>query len=480
MADSTLMSAATVSLLVDGVPLPEAAAGSVLTVEVVERDRRPAQARVAVRPADASDVLVRTGVELTVRAGRGPELFTGTITTVERTWQRDGLATVLVVAHDVLHQLRGERGSAAYGDVTVSDVVQEVLSGRGIAHELHVQDSDRRREHVARHAESELSLLHRLAVRAGALLTVRGREVHWAVPPELGPPLVLDRDEDVHELRVVQHDEPPSDAVGSWDPATATGRSTGDGPSVGGWWLDPDEAGDLADALATETAARTETVEGTVAGNHGLRPGTRVRVRGVAGADPAGTVRSTVHRFDSRTGYVTTFRTAPPDPAPPPPDAALSLGTVVDVQDPEGRGRVRVTLDAFGAVPSSWLPVAAAGAGADRGTVVLPGLEDRVLVAGPRGDLGRGVVLGGLWGDQDPPFDHVVDGDTARYGLQLPNGMRLVLDVDAATVRLDDGAGSSLELGPDRVALRSAVDVDLEAPGRTLRLRADRIAMERA
>ena len=48
------------------------------------------------------------------------------------------------------------------------------------------------------------------------------------------------------------------------------------------------------------------------------------------------------------------------------------------------------------------------------------------------------------------------------------------------TIQLEDGGGSSLEMSPDLVRLRSAVDLEIEAPGRRVVIRSDKIDFERA
>lgn len=483
MSDAeSLLAAPPVRLQVDGGALPPSLAREVLSVEVAQCDRRPAQARIAWRWGEDLDRLLTVGTSVTVAVGTGmpaPALFDGVVTSSERSWQRDGLTVLHVVAHDRLHLLRQRRENTAFERLTASEIVERVAGEHGLEVQRHVRVAERPHRFVTQHGESDLALLHRLAVDTDALLVMRGVTLQYAVPAWIGDPVRLHARHDLHELRVVRREQTPTASVQSWDPADGAAHSTGDGTASAGWWLERDEATALAAGLAMRAEAAQLTLSGEANGDARLRPGTRVRIDGVTD-EPVGVVRSTLHRFDTRSGYVTRFDTAPADAPRAAPPAAVTLGTVVDVADPEGRGRVRVTFDVFAGGASAWLPVVSSSAGPGRGAVLLPDHGDRVVVLGPQGDLGRGLVLGGLWGSDHPPIDPIVGGRTDRFGLRLPNGMSLVFDADDATVLLDDGAGSRLVLGPEQVSLFSAVDIDIAAPGRTMTLRADRIAMERA
>jgi phage baseplate assembly protein gpV len=157
-----------------------------------------------------------------------------------------------------------------------------------------------------------------------------------------------------------------------------------------------------------------------------------------------------------------------------------ALGVVSRVDDPERLGRIRVTLPGYSDVESEWLHVLSPGAGKDKGLMALPDVDDRVLVLFPGETMGPGVVLGGLYGMAGPPDSGVEGGSVRRYTLRLPGGQYLRLDDQGQNIRLENSAGSYVELAPDKVVLHAATDMDIEAPGRTVRVRAERIDFERA
>ena len=85
------------------------------------------------------------------------------------------------------------------------------------------------------------------------------------------------------------------------------------------------------------------------------------------------------------------------------------------------------------------------------------------------------------------PLDHVrnsgggVDGeDVASYVFATPGGHRIEMSDDEQSLRVTDAAGSSLELSPGKVRLKAATDLVLEAPGKTVTIRGQKVRFDRA
>ena len=149
------------------------------------------------------------------------------------------------------------------------------------------------------------------------------------------------------------------------------------------------------------------------------------------------------------------------------------------IDDPDGRGRVRVALSAYDGLESEWLPVLALGAGEAKGLALQPDVGDRVVVAHDSRDPGRGVVLGGLrTTDGGEPGVGVVDGAVGVYGLRLPTGQSLRLSADGDSVVVGNQTGSRVELTEAGIVVHAEGDLVLEAPGHLMRLQADRIELE--
>ena len=117
----------------------------------------------------------------------------------------------------------------------------------------------------------------------------------------------------------------------------------------------------------------------------------------------------------------------------------------------------------------------------DKGIVALPGVDDTVLVALPHGEPAAGVVLGGLYGTVRPPDSGVIDGAVRRWSLRTPEGLSIILDDAAQQLRVADRTGSFVDLSPELVRVHAeAADLVIEAPGRTLTLRAKAVEFQQA
>ena len=81
----------------------------------------------------------------------------------------------------------------------------------------------------------------------------------------------------------------------------------------------------------------------------------------------------------------------------------IIIGEVIDLEDPDGLGRVRVRFPYLGDQPSNWAKIASPMAGKNRGLFFRPEVGDEVLVAFEMGEPRRPYVLGGLWSSVDTP-----------------------------------------------------------------------------
>ena len=208
------------------------------------------------------------------------------------------------------------------------------------------------------------------------------------------------------------------------------------------------------------------TLRGAALGDPALRPGAIVAVSGVQARVAGRYVLTEVHHaVDTRRGFVSELSSAPPPRRAPPPGTIVALGRVSRVDDPDSLGRVRVKLPAWDGVETDWMGVLSLGAGKDKGLTMLPDVGDTVLVQLFREDPGRGIVLGGLYGTGGSP-DTGVDGDRVqRFSLVTAGGQRITVDDTRQSLRVEDKAGSYLELSPDSVTLHAARQMVLEAPG---------------
>lgn len=147
-------------------------------------------------------------------------------------------------------------------------------------------------------------------------------------------------------------------------------------------------------------------------------------------------------------------------------------GTVVNVDDPEGEGRVKISFPELGGDNESyWAPVAAPMAGPDRGAYFMPEVGDEVLVAFQRGDINHPYVLGFLWnGKHRPPSP-----DTRQRIIYSRNGhaIRFLDSTPEAgsqgALVIEDGHGNRIVLSNGKITIKSVAILELEAPVITLK-----------
>lgn len=124
------------------------------------------------------------------------------------------------------------------------------------------------------------------------------------------------------------------------------------------------------------------------------------------------------------------------------------VGIVVDVDDPEAQGRIKVSfpwLAADGAV-SGWAPVTRPLAGKDRGFFYQPEIDDEALVAFEHGDVNHPMVLGFLHNGVDlPPYDGI-DKNVRRFKSIAGHVLEFDDRDGEESVRLHSNNGHQVEL----------------------------------
>jgi uncharacterized protein involved in type VI secretion and phage assembly len=150
---------------------------------------------------------------------------------------------------------------------------------------------------------------------------------------------------------------------------------------------------------------------------------------------------------------------------------------VIDVQDPDQQGRVKLTLpwspDAGGQRYEAWARIATLFAGNDRGSWFIPDVDDEVLVAFEHGDPRRPYVLGGLWNGRDAPPASMDDNNSKKV-IRSRNGVKLTLDdqdgQESFKVETPGGQKVTLKDGPGAVIVEDSNgnSVKLETAGVTV------------
>jgi uncharacterized protein involved in type VI secretion and phage assembly len=152
---------------------------------------------------------------------------------------------------------------------------------------------------------------------------------------------------------------------------------------------------------------------------------------------------------------------------------------VSDIKDPDGQGRVKITLpwspDTGGARYEVWARLATLMAGNNRGSWFIPDVNDEVLVAFECGDPRRPYVIGMLWNGRDAAPDSMDgSGNNYRKVLRSRNGVKLTLDdqdgQEKFIAETPGGQKITLKDGPGSIVIEDSNgnSVKLETSGITV------------
>jgi uncharacterized protein involved in type VI secretion and phage assembly len=404
----------------------------------------------------------------------GEPLFSGEVTALEQEFE-GGKTRTVVRGFDQSNRLHRGRQTRAFKDVTYSDIVKEVTRGANLQPGRIETPQGRPSPHVAQANMTDAEFLAGLAGEVGFVLSVDDGKVNFHAPaeseeaPDEGDlasrdPLQLVQgdnllrfnacitaDSQVKEVSVRGWDLATKRAVVGTTPATTTSAEVGLKPSdLSKAFGDPkfvatdvpygesEQVEAASKALAEQLASTHAQIEGVARGNPRLRAGQPISL-GVTGPPFEGkyTLTTTRHVYDNGE-YLTWFTStgrhersmlgmtsagggggskgvSPAFVTAPIPSVLSAV--VTNVKDDEKQGRVKVKIPRLDEdFESGWLRVVQLGAGPERGALLLPEVDDEVLVTFEQGDVRRGYVLGGLYNGVDLPAAPVKDTTVGSDG----------------------------------------------------------------
>lgn len=158
---------------------------------------------------------------------------------------------------------------------------------------------------------------------------------------------------------------------------------------------------------------------------------------------------------------------------------SLHLAKVVDNEDPEGRGRVQVHLQAVNM--TFWASAMAASAGQGYGISFLPKIDEVVILAFLSPEMP--IILGSLWSgtnsqaeDSEPVEQHYAiktpsglqmnfdDENGPNIEVKTPNGYRIqITDDNGGEIYIEKGS-EEIKLSNSGIEIKSSNKVKIEAP----------------
>ncbi len=371
-------------------------------------------------------------------------LLEGEVTALEKEFDGTGTFTV-VRGLDKSHRLTRGRRVASFQQMTVSDVVRKVAQGANIPCGT-IDPTSGVHKQISQDNLTDWAFLRQLAADVGAGIAMVDGKLEFRCPNAAGAApstatsaaddaMVLELGRNVLRMRAVvtSAEQVPTVEVRGWDPTTkkavvgqapakTVSAELGAKPAelAGVFSSQPlvatdspyrtqGEVKDAAKALAEQVAGGFAELEVVMRGNPKVRAGTAVTLAGV-GAPFEGkyTVSASRHVFDPEVGYATWVTVSGGQDrtllgltgsrlGAAAGGSGVVIGVVSDCRDPEKQGRVRLTFPWLNdTYVSDWARTVQPGAGKNRGAVIVPEVNDEVLVAFEQGSFQRPYVLGGL------------------------------------------------------------------------------------
>ncbi|WP_028058621.1 VgrG-related protein [Candidatus Solirubrobacter pratensis] len=366
-------------------------------------------------------------------------IFKGQIAAVEPEFTQQG-CTIVARAYDKSHKLNRERKTRTFQQMSASDMVGKIAREAGLS--AQVQSTSVVHEFFQQSNETDWDFGWRLALMHDYELVVEDTKLHFR-PANVttGAPVTLKWQQELISFRPRMSgvQQPKTVNVRAWDPknkqavnGTAAGATTSSQPGVqrskvsndlgGGTTAVTDrvaatgsEANELAKSTLNRLADAFYEADGVAFGNPRIKAGGQVKVDNV-GTSFGGTftVTSTTHTYRGGTGYRTAFqisgrssRTLLELMRPPRErdwSSTLVVGLVTNNNDPEQMGRVRVKYPSLSdSEESAWARVATPSAGNARGLLMLPQVNEEVIVGFEAGDTRRPIVVGSVFNGRDKP-----------------------------------------------------------------------------
>lgn len=460
------------------------------------------------------------------------DLIDGTVTGVNLEQSANSQPELTVVVDDDAYKLTRGTKVLTYLNASYSDVIHQIAQRNGL--QVQVDSTSDVHEYLLQ-AGSDIEFLNSMVERVGLCWRVDGHQLVVTKIEHDSPVLTLTLGQTLTEFSVRASGlRPTAVTVSGWDPATqkrVVGKARITTPNVPAFLTKyvgsapsaplsaaaaavaespstQSEAGTAATSMYDDWAADAVVARGTCDVSSLIKPGVTLSVRDAGPASGDYLVSEVEHAYD-RHGFFSRFVCGPRRPAglvdtlgsePPSPGftiPGLMVAVVTANDDPDGAGRVKVkyaTVD--DQIESPWARVVSLGAGASRGVVIQPEVNDEVLIGFEHGDSRRPVVIGGLFSAKNalPTANKVVANGAVDYRritsrknhiLEIADGNspdsqhillvlgtaahRLRLGADRFDVEVGSGKPVTIKAGSAKFDISASGDVTIEGNNVTIK-----------
>jgi uncharacterized protein involved in type VI secretion and phage assembly len=404
----------------------------------------------------------------------GKVLIKGEITSLEPHFSGLGETAMIVRGYDKSHRLHRGRKTRTFKNVTDSDLVRTIAGETGLSSKADATSVTY--PYLMQYNQTNMEFLMARAERIGYQVYTENGNLHFEKSGSLesaSSTLTFLEDLLSFDPRWTTSQQADSMVVKGWDgkakqviTANATpnaslnqgGMSTTGGAKAKSAFTasqetcvnllvaDTSDAQGIADGLSMDISRDFVQAEGRCIGNASVQAGACIKIQGV-GTRFGGNylVTQAIHVY-TPDGYFTNFsitgRHAPtlknllgadnPDGQETGRVSGLVTALVTNINDPDSLGRVKVKFAWLGEIESDWVRMTAPMAGGQRGLMILPEVNDEVVVGFEHGDIHRPYVLGVLWNNTDKPplssSEAVDSGKVAKRIFKTPAGHLVTFD----------------------------------------------------
>ena len=441
-----------------------------------------------------------------VDASRAGE-FIGLVTRVTMLNSVDGVNTILISAKSPTIALDGARRNAFYRDQSASDIIGAILQGHPITLGP-IESSSGTMRYSVQYRETDYAYVMRLAGGAGLFAFYDGTEFRVVAPRAADTEELVWREtlgsfamglgtaQTEYTSQVYNYEQKRN--YGQDSSSLPLSQSLSDVTQSA-----PDASKEIFQNSSFSTAAKVvadaQSLDSILQRERSramgrmitcvgvsiipkVAVGHTVRITGMGALEGEYLVQSVTHVLDESGRYHNTFTCTPVDIAFPQSSSArpqvtnLQSAVVVDNNDPDQLGRVKVKFPWLEADETPWVRVLTPHAGTERGWYSLPEIDDEVLVGYEFGSPDYPVVLGALYNSEAVPAAEAPDAEN-NIKLFKTKGGNLITITDTSgseqiSITTKDGDNAVvLDAGGPSISVTSKGDLTIK--GKNISIEAD-------
>jgi uncharacterized protein involved in type VI secretion and phage assembly len=450
-----------IDVLVEGTALDPAYRDLLIEVKVVDSLQLPDMAMVRITDPKGENVdkqPMQLGKNIEIKtAGTGANattsIFKGQIAAVEPEFGQQGVV-ISIRAYDNAHKMNRQRKTRTFQQMSASDMVRKIAGDSGLSAD--VKSTSVVHEFFQQSNETDWDFAWRLALMHDYEVVVSDAKLIFR-PANEGKDgnVTLTYQDNMLSFRPRMSgvQQPKTVNIRAWDPkgkqvvlGSAASAITSSQAGVqrakvssdlgGGTTAIADrvaanngEANALAKSTLTRMADAYYEADGVAKGDPAIKSNTKVKIEGV-GQKFGGTfvITSATHHYRGSTGYQTLFQISGRSsrslmevmrqPKERDWSASLVVGLVTNNNDPDQMGRVRVKYPSLSdSEESAWARIATPSSGNARGLLMLPQVNEEVIVGFEHGDTRRPIVIGSVFNGRDKPGADLMQNRDGSFAL---------------------------------------------------------------